>query len=164
VIDYIVNGYGEFFFEFLLNANCLNGRNYYHNDFTYVQNVFTKGSSVVDYCVIPYENLRHYKNFEVKRASVIGNNSAISGIFDLKHIPDHSIMCWEFETNFSVEKSNSVHNNVKQNQHNFYAFSLFRFIKIKSRKGEMAAPGISNHHKQIICSCHAIAVNMSIWH
>ena len=71
VIDYIVNGYGEIFFEFLLNANCLNGRNYYHNDFTYVQNVSTKGSSVVDYCVIPYENLRHYANFEVKRASVM---------------------------------------------------------------------------------------------
>ena len=115
VIDYTMNSYGEIFCEFLLNANCcvLNGRNYYHNDFTYVS---TKGSSVVDYCVIPYENLRHYKNFEVKRASVICNKSAISGIFDPKHIPDHSILCWEFETNFSVEKSNSVHNNVKQNQ------------------------------------------------
>jgi hypothetical protein len=70
VIDYNVNSYGEFVCEFLLNANCsvLNGRHYYHNDFTYVS---TKGSSVVDYCVIPYENLRHYKNVEVKRASVI---------------------------------------------------------------------------------------------
>ena len=60
----------NFFCEFLLNANCcvLSGRNYYHNDFTYVS---TKGSSVVDYCVIPYENLRHYKNFEVMRASVV---------------------------------------------------------------------------------------------
>ena len=36
VIDYTVNSYGEIFCEFLLNANCcvLNGRNYYHNDFT----------------------------------------------------------------------------------------------------------------------------------
>jgi hypothetical protein len=58
VIDYTVNSCGEYFCELLLNAN----------DFTYVS---IKGSSVVDYCVIPYENLRHYRNFEVMRASVI---------------------------------------------------------------------------------------------
>ena len=99
----------------MLKANCcvLNGGHYYHNDFTYVS---TKHSSVVDYCVIPYENLRHYKHFEVMRAS------AISGIFE--HIPDHSILCWEFETNFSVEKSNSVHNNVKQNQNKFISYNV----------------------------------------
>ena len=58
VIDYTVNSCGEYFCELLLNAN----------DFTYVS---IKGSSVVDYCVIPYENLRHYRNFEVMRASVV---------------------------------------------------------------------------------------------
>jgi hypothetical protein len=33
-------------------------------------------------------------------------------------------LCWEFETNFSVEKSNSVHNNVKQNQNKFISYNV----------------------------------------
>ncbi|CAC5388251.1 unnamed protein product [Mytilus coruscus] len=61
ITDFTANGYGEIFSEFLSTVNCcvLNGRYPIHDDFTYVS---TKGSSVVDYCVVPYESLCHYKS------------------------------------------------------------------------------------------------------
>ena len=56
VVDFTPNSYGELFCDFLSNINCciLNGRNFINNDYTFVS---TRGSSVVDYCVVPYENL-----------------------------------------------------------------------------------------------------------
>ncbi|CAC5413067.1 unnamed protein product [Mytilus coruscus] len=100
VIDYTVNSYVEIFNDFLTNASLclLNGRNYIHDDFT---SISTKGSSVVDYCAVPYENLSRYKNFEVIRASVLCNKSEIPGIINPQHISDHSMLCWELEANFS---------------------------------------------------------------
>ncbi|CAG2201726.1 unnamed protein product [Mytilus edulis] len=117
VIDFTVNSYGEIFNDFLTNASLclLNGRNYIHNDFT---SISTKGSSVVDYCIVPYENLCQYKNFEVIRASVLCNKSEIPGILNPQHIPDHSMLCWELEADFSSNceiKANkcSVSNKIK---------------------------------------------------
>lgn len=99
ITDFTTNSYGEIFSEFLSTVNCcvLNGRYPIHDDYTYVS---TKGLSVVDYCVVPYESLCHYKNFKVIRASVLCNKSAQPGSFRANHIPDHSVLCWEFETNF----------------------------------------------------------------
>lgn len=96
VIDYKSNCYGEIFCEFLSNVNCcvLNGRNSLENDFTYVS---TRGLSVVDYCVLPYENLNIYKNFEVIRASELANKSIIAGSIEPRFIPDHSVLKWEME-------------------------------------------------------------------
>ncbi|CAG2197790.1 unnamed protein product [Mytilus edulis] len=56
VIDYVSNAYGEILCDFLINSNCciLNGRNTKSNNYTYVSK---RGSSVVDYCIVPYENL-----------------------------------------------------------------------------------------------------------
>ena len=57
VIDFKSNYYGERFIDFLINANLcmLNGRyNDCLNNFT---SVSTKGSSVVDYCILPHNDL-----------------------------------------------------------------------------------------------------------
>ena len=97
VIDFKANSYGEIFCEFLSNVNCcvLNGRNGTSNDFTFVS---TRGSSVVDYCVVPYECLKNFTNFQVIRASVLFNQSVATGSSDPKYIPDHSVLCWEMES------------------------------------------------------------------
>ena len=97
VVDFTPNSYGEIFCEFLSNINCciLNGRNCIKNDFTFVS---TRGSSVVDYCVVPYENLSCFTNFEVLRARTLFDEIATVGSFDPQHIPDHSMFTWTFKT------------------------------------------------------------------
>ncbi|CAC5406642.1 unnamed protein product [Mytilus coruscus] len=91
ITDFTVNSYGEIFSEFLSTVNCcvLNGRYPTHDDFIYVS---TKGLTVVDYCVVPYDSLCHYKNFEVIRAIVLCNKSDRLGSFGPSHIPDHSVL------------------------------------------------------------------------
>ncbi|VDI61349.1 Hypothetical predicted protein [Mytilus galloprovincialis] len=97
VVDFTPNSYGDLFCEFLSNINCciLNGRNFINNDYTFVS---TRGSSVVDYCVVPYEKLAFFQNFEVIRARTLIEENAAVGSYDPKHIPDHSLLCWTFVT------------------------------------------------------------------
>ncbi|CAG2232822.1 unnamed protein product [Mytilus edulis] len=87
--------------------------------------------SVVDYCVVPYESLCHYKNFKVIRASVLCNKSAQPGSFRANHIPDHSVLCWEFETNFdnineicSIDLSHSAQNSLKQQNNTYVSYDV----------------------------------------
>ncbi|CAG2194855.1 unnamed protein product [Mytilus edulis] len=51
----------EHFCDFLIDVNCciLNGRKTLTNDFTFVS---TRGSSVVDYCILPYEMLDSFNS------------------------------------------------------------------------------------------------------
>ncbi|CAC5411253.1 unnamed protein product [Mytilus coruscus] len=130
ILRAMANGYGELFSEFLSTVNCcvLNGRYPIHDDFTYVS---TKGSTVVDYCVVPYESLCHYKNFKFTRASVLCNKSAQPGSFSLNHIPDHSVLCWEFETNFdtineisSINLSHNAHNSMNQQKNIYVSYDV----------------------------------------
>ena len=60
--------YSDIFIDFLINVNCciVNGRNSIQDDFTFVS---PRGSSMVDYCLVPYEHLRCISNFSVIRAS-----------------------------------------------------------------------------------------------
>ncbi|VDI31988.1 Hypothetical predicted protein [Mytilus galloprovincialis] len=70
VVDFQCNSYGKVFCEFLTDISCciLNGRNTLLNDYTYVS---TRGLSVVDYCVVPYEMLDIFNKFKVTRTSLI---------------------------------------------------------------------------------------------
>ena len=63
VIDDKMNPYGQLFLDFLIDCNLcmINGR-VGKNDFT---NINGNGSSVVDYIVVPYEQLDKYKHFKV---------------------------------------------------------------------------------------------------
>ncbi|CAG2194628.1 unnamed protein product [Mytilus edulis] len=57
--------------------------------------------SVVDYCVLPYEHLDNFNNFNVIRTSSIVEQINALGKYDLKKaMPDHSLLTWDFTLNF----------------------------------------------------------------
>ena len=58
VSDFISNKYGELLCEFLIDTSCclLNGRNHIGNNFTCIR---PQGASVVDYSIIPHEDLHN---------------------------------------------------------------------------------------------------------
>lgn len=94
VVDYKCNKYGELLCDFLINTNCciLNGRNYKNNDYTFVN---TQGMSVVDYCLVPYEKLDSFQNFEIFHVSDMMNETKIvDKIGSSTCKPDHSLLMW----------------------------------------------------------------------
>ncbi|CAC5415626.1 unnamed protein product [Mytilus coruscus] len=97
VVDFKYNSYGNTFIDFLISVNCctLNGKNFVNNDFTYIS---TKGCSVVDYCIVPYDNLNLFKDFCVIRANDLVTSAGfdVKGV-DLKLIPDHSLIKWSID-------------------------------------------------------------------
>ena len=102
-VDYQYNMYGKLFTDFLVDINCciLNGRNTEYNDFTYIS---TRGSSVVDYCVVPYETLNCYEKFHVHRTSSMIEETGNKGRYDQSRImPDHSLLTWNFVLNSNYE-------------------------------------------------------------
>lgn len=86
ILHFKKNAYGDLFCEFLINSNCfiLNGRQSKKNDFT---SISVKGMSVVDYIVVPYEDLYLYTDFEVIRVSDLPNVGV-----ETKLMPDHSLL------------------------------------------------------------------------
>ena len=65
IIDYNRNGYGDMFLNFLVNINCcmVNGRQGSSNEFTYIEP--RRGHSVVDYCLVPHEQLNEPNDFVI---------------------------------------------------------------------------------------------------
>ena len=117
VVDFQYNAYGKIFSDFLTDVNCciLNGRKTVQNDFTYIS---TRGSSVVDYCIIPYELLHMFDEFKVIRTSIITDEINAVGVYDLtKIVPDHSLLCWKF--NWIVDNG-SVINPDNEDTQNVY--------------------------------------------
>ncbi|VDI27419.1 Hypothetical predicted protein [Mytilus galloprovincialis] len=84
IVDFQHNSYGSVFCDFLIDVNCciLNGRNSLHNDYTFIS---TRGSSVVDYCVLPYEQLKSFSDFTVHRTTELIKNIGMVDKFDLQH-------------------------------------------------------------------------------
>ena len=97
VIDHTVNKYGHLFVNFLISSNCciVNGRNTVENDFT---SISPKGLSVVDYVIVPYEELANSSKFTVTRASAAYDAAGCVGVTDpTRVIPDHSILSWQWD-------------------------------------------------------------------
>ena len=98
VVDFTCNFYGDIFIDFLVNANyilrMLNGRNFIHNDFT---SVSSKGSAVVDYCVVSHDSLSTFKQFTVIRATELVNRAIVERGLSPSSIPDHSPLTWVIE-------------------------------------------------------------------
>ncbi|XP_053402567.1 uncharacterized protein LOC128557926 [Mercenaria mercenaria] len=93
VIDFSSNQYGDVLTEFLINVNfcILNGRNTITNNFTFVG---PQDASVVDYCLIPYENLSMFVDFEVLKVSdILDSTNGYSQLSKLA-VPDHSLLKW----------------------------------------------------------------------
>ena len=81
----------------------MNGRNSVLNDYTFVS---TRGCSVVDYCLIPYENLHSISNFSVIRASSLVTDAGVLGNIDpTSKLPDHSVLRWSFSLDCTFSTS-----------------------------------------------------------
>ena len=67
------------------------------NDYTFVG---PQGSSVVDYCIIPYESLDNFVDFKVTLEKDLFNKCNLLGAIDpgTPH-PDHSLLTWKFSCN-----------------------------------------------------------------
>lgn len=110
VIDFTHNMYGYKMIDFLLGSNCcvLNGRQdvCIQDDFT---SVSTKGLSVVDYCMVPYEALPLYNDFKVYRSRQLFEDAGCVGYVDPTHIlPDHSLLCWDVTFPFHVDSEDNM--------------------------------------------------------
>lgn len=121
VIDFVPNKYGQIFCDFLIDANCcvLNGRrNYLQNNYTYIS---PAGSSVVDYCVVPYETLEQFDNFSVlKMSELLNDTNYFCGIDSTTCGSDHSLLTWTFEFRASVEKIGNKNDSVKATQRKIF--------------------------------------------
>ena len=98
VVDFTKNTHGDIFCDFLVNSNCcvLNGRHSISNDFTCIS---SKGMSVVDYIIVPYEDLSLFSNFEVTRVSEIAPTGTES-----RYMPDHSLLSCLFDISMLCNK------------------------------------------------------------
>ena len=93
VIDFNKNQYCDVFIDFLISTNMciLNGRNYKTNNFT---SVSCKGSAVVDFVLVPYEQLNRFSNFDVILATELLQQNTTNHVIDNTKIPDHSCLTW----------------------------------------------------------------------
>ncbi len=70
----------------------LNGRNYTRNDFT------CKDMSVVDYAIIPYEQLCLHKHVNVMYVHDMFELVGCVGKYDpVRHLSDHNLLCWNMD-------------------------------------------------------------------
>ena len=98
IVDNKVNVYSNVFFDFLISSELcvLNGRNVITNDLT---RIGSTGCSVVDYCIVPHDQLSMYEKFKVTRASDLFELSGCVGNIDPRcGISDHSILSWTVTT------------------------------------------------------------------
>ena len=104
VVDSQVNSHGDLFCDFLVNGNLciLNGRNYISNDFT---SISSRGAAVVDYCLVPYEQLDKFQNFQVTRSSELVNRAGCTQLLESSSkIPDHSLLQWTIQLDIALER------------------------------------------------------------
>ena len=98
VKDFKLNFYGERFIEFLINTNMcmLNGR--FDNDQDNFTSVSTKGSAVVDYCIVTHSNFSQFSDFRVTSTNDLINSVPELCRLTSSGIPDHSLLSWKIET------------------------------------------------------------------
>ena len=95
-LDLKCNAHGDCLIEFLLSTNCcvMNGRGT-KDDFTCIS---SHGSSVVDYCIVPYELSEMFTNLEVRSARSVLQEMAEVGVLDpSRTTPDHSLLTWQLQ-------------------------------------------------------------------
>ena len=86
----------------------MNGRNCQNNDFTFIS---TSGSSVIDYCVVPYEYISNIKDFSVQPISKLISGSNIHCTLDSPGTYlDHSLLVWTISVENRVMRNCSSTN------------------------------------------------------
>ena len=107
IVDYKKNHYGDLLIDFLINSNCVmvNGRCASNIDYT---SISVKGAAVVDYTIVSHDYLHNCRNFRVKRAHELFNQTDLVGRCDPDHnISDHSVLTWQY--NVDDLSSGNVH-------------------------------------------------------
>ena len=124
IVDVLSNSYGELLIQFLISANCciLNGRNYHNNDFTCVS---SKGLSVVDYILVPYEILHWFSDFRVVRSKDLFTQAGcVSTIDTSRVIPDHSCLTCSMTFPAGLTSPTQYTNQRNEDMVSFTAFNL----------------------------------------
>ena len=92
--------------DFLLSSNCciLNGRNTVNNDFTY------RDISVIDYCIMPYEQLNYFRDFQVHRSmDLFEAAGCVGAVANPAHvISDHNLIMWKLDLPVNITSANSA--------------------------------------------------------
>ena len=100
VIDNHVNQHGRCLVDFLHKSKMciINGRlNPTNNDYT---STSSRGTSVVDYIIVPQNTLSHFKNFNVKSCmSIVEDHNLFSLLNERSRIPDHAVLLVDLSTN-----------------------------------------------------------------
>ncbi len=88
VLDYEENEHGNLLVNFLINSNMctLNGRNGSDDNFTCISH---KGRSVIDYFIVPYEQLHFWETMKVTTMNDVINTNNMNPPLT---IPDHSLL------------------------------------------------------------------------
>ena len=96
VLDFQKNSYCDMFVDFLISTFfcILNGRMSLKNGFTYVSS--NGGTSVIDYCLVPYEDLVSVEKFRVHRIRPLTQDVIACENVDHILMPDHSILSWTY--------------------------------------------------------------------
>ena len=111
VIDTTSNKYGNHLLDFLVDCNmCIVNGRVGSNDFTHVSH---RGCSVVDYVIVPHEQLLASAHFSVHTMSNVINDLKLQGCTKSS---DHSVLVYEIDIcnsvaeNISEQNSTSAHN------------------------------------------------------
>ena len=123
IVDFKTNYYGSILLEFLINSNLclLNGRNFKHNDFT---SISTKGTSVVDYCIVSQDDLPLFSEFAVVRVTDLISELGPVGTIAPTAIPDHSVLLCNIQT------SNVIQGSIDGNSKPDHKYDKFRLSDI----------------------------------
>ena len=123
ILDFTNNAYGNGLIDFLVDSRMcmLNGR-MGRNDFTCVS---TRGKSVVDYAIVPHEQLPSCSDFTVSRLSQLIQER---GLCVPDKIPDHSLLEWTIDLcGYDI-----VHDEPSVHFHNFDRVKSWNVNKIPS--------------------------------
>ena len=138
ILDHTHNYYGSLLCDLCTSADMaiLNGRTESGvNDYTYVTD---NGLSVVDYCLISYEHLAKFTNFEVYRAADVFHKASCTGVYDPSGaISDHSIICWNIEIDTNTRCSDTIANGAASTFYTKYDLSQVTEEFMNTRENEL---------------------------
>ena len=98
ITDYGRNSYGDLFIDFLININCcvLNGRQGSKSKFAYVEP--PHGCSVMDYCLVPHEQINESNDFKIHSATELMQSIDITiNSNPEKSVSDHLLLTWNIK-------------------------------------------------------------------
>ena len=114
VHDYEENEYGNLLADFLINSNMciLNGRNNSKDNYTCISH---KGKSVIDYLIVPHDQLHFWESMKVITMNEVINDN---GIHPPVSIPDHSLLMCKLKAIEVMSDGKDTENNVTKKMYN----------------------------------------------